>query len=209
MKTSDNIEHLSTALATAQGALKNPPKNKVNPHFKSRYVDLSDGLDAIRECLSKNGLAFIQGTSISDNMIVLNTRITHKSGQWLESDYPVGGLGRPQEMGSAMTYARRYALFSLVGVAGEDDDDGNAAQAAEAAPVKGKAAKQMEPGLTPDDSEKLMGVIKGAMDFCETAPQLSDWATENKDKIAMLLPAHRKDLQDYYKSRRDELKGNG
>ena len=209
MKTSDNIEHLSTALAAAQGALKNPPKNKVNPHFKSRYVDLSDGLDAIRECLSKNGLAFIQGTSISDGMIVLNTRITHKSGQWLESDYPVGGLGRPQEMGSAMTYARRYALFSLVGVAGEDDDDGNAAQAAEAAPVKGKAAKQMEPGLTPDDSEKLMGGIKGAMDFCETAPQLSDWATENKDKIAMLLPAHRKDLQDYYKSRRDELKGNG
>ena len=209
MKTSDNIEHLSTALAAAQGALKNPPKNKVNPHFKSRYVDLSDGLDAIRECLSKNGLAFIQGTSISDGMIVLNTRITHKSGQWLESDYPVGGLGRPQEMGSAMTYARRYALFSLVGVAGEDDDDGNAAQAAEAAPVKGKAAKQMEPGLTPDDSEKLMGVIKGAMDFCETAPQLSDWATENKDKIAMLLPVHRKDLQDHYKSRRDELKGNG
>ena len=209
MKTSDNIEHLSTALAAAQGALKNPPKNKVNPHFKSRYVDLSDGLDAIRECLSKNGLAFIQGTSISDGMIVLNTRITHKSGQWLESDYPVGGLGRPQEMGSAMTYARRYALFSLVGVAGEDDDDGNAAQAAEAAPVKGKAAKQMEPGLTPDDSEKLMGVIKGAMDFCETAPQQSDWATENQDKIAMLLPAHRKDLQDYYKSRRDELKGNG
>jgi len=209
MKTSDNIEHLSTALAAAQGALKNPPKNKVNPHFKSRYVDLSDGLDAIRECLSKNGLAFIQGTSISDGMIVLNTRITHKSGQWLESDYPVGGLGRPQEMGSAMTYARRYALFSLVGVAGEDDDDGNAAQAAEAAPVKGKAAKQMEPGLTPDDSEKLMGVIKGAMDFCETAPQLSDWATENKDKIAMLLPVHRKDLQDHYKSRRDALKGNG
>ena len=209
MKTSDNIEHLSTALAAAQGALKNPPKNKVNPHFKSRYVDLSDGLDAIRECLSKNGLAFIQGTSISDGMIVLNTRITHKSGQWLESDYPVGGLGRPQEMGSAMTYARRYALFSLVGVAGEDDDDGNAAQAAEAAPVKGKAAKQMEPGLTPDDSEKLMGVIKGAMDFCETAPQLSDWATENKDKIAMLLPVHRKDLQDHYNSRRDALKGNG
>ena len=146
-----------------------------------------------------------------DGIIILNTRIVHKSGQWMESDYPVGGLGRPQEMGSAMTYARRYALFGLVGVAGEDDDDGNAAQAAEAAPVKSvKAApKQMEPGLTPDDSEKLMGVIKGAMDFCETAPQLSDWATENKDKIAMLLPAHRKDLQDHYKSRRDALKGNG
>ena len=211
MKTSESIEHLSTALAAAQGALKNPPKNKINPHFKSSYVDLSDGLEAIRECYSKHGLAFIQGTSITDGIIVLNTRIVHKSGQWMESDYPVGGLGRPQEMGSAMTYARRYALFGLVGVAGEDDDDGNAAQSAETAPVKSvKAApKQMEPGLTPDDSEKLMGVIKGAMDFCETAPQLSDWATENKDKIAMLLPVHRKDLQDHYKSRRDALKGNG
>jgi hypothetical protein len=209
MKTSESIEHLSTALAAAQGALKNPPKNKINPHFKSRYVDLSDGLDAIRECYSKHGLAFIQGTSIADGIIVLNTRIVHKSGQWMESDYPVGGLGRPQEMGSAMTYARRYALFSLVGVAGEDDDDGNAAQAAEAAPVKGKAAKQMEPGLTPEDSENLMMAIKAALAFCETPEQLSEWATENKDKIAMLLPAHRKDLQDYYKSRRDELKGNG
>ena len=211
MKTSESIEHLATALAAAQGVLKNPPKNKINPHFKSRYADLSDGLDVIRECYSQHGLAFIQGTSIVDGIIVLNTRIVHKSGQWTESDYPVGGLGRPQEMGSAMTYARRYALFGLVGVAGEDDDDGNAAQSAETAPVKSvKAApKQMEPGLTPDDSEKLMGVIKGAMDFCETAPQLSDWATENKDKIAMLLPVHRKDLQDHYKSRRDALKGNG
>jgi hypothetical protein len=210
MKTSDNIEHLSTALAAAQGALKNPPKNKVNPHFKSHYVDLSDGLTAIRECFSKNGLAFIQGTTVIDGMIVLNTRIVHKSGQWVESDYPVGGLGRPQEMGSAMTYARRYSLFGLVGVAGEDDDDGNAAQAAETTPVKGKSAsKQMEPGLSPDDSTKLFGVIKGAMDMCETSVQLTEWATENKDNIGLLLPAHRKELQDHYKSRRDELKGNG
>ena len=210
MKTSLEIDALSTALAAAQGALKNPPKNKINPHFKSRYVDLSDGLDAIRECYAKHGLAFIQGTSVMDGTIILNTRIVHKSGQWIESDYPVGGFGRPQEMGSAMTYARRYALFGLVGVAGEDDDDGNAAQAAETTPVKGKVApKQMEPGLTPADSEKLMGVIKGAMEMCEDGQQLSDWATENKDKIAMLLPTHRKELQDYYKSRRDELKGNG
>jgi hypothetical protein len=210
MKTSESIEHLSTALAAAQGALKNPPKNKINPHFKSAYVDLSDGLTAVRECFSKHGLVFIQGTSLMDGVIVLNTRIAHKSGQWIESDYPVGGFGKPQEMGSAMTYARRYALFSMVGVAGEDDDDGNAAQAADTTPVKAKAApKQMEPGLTPDDSTKLMEVIKGVLDFCENQQQLTEWATENKDKIAMLLPGHRKELQDYYKLRRDELKGNG
>ena len=67
----------------------------------------------------------------------------------------------------------------------------------------------MEPGLTPDDSTKLMEVIKGVLDFCENQQQLTEWATENKDKIAMLLPGHRKELQDYYKLRRDELKGNG
>jgi ERF superfamily len=210
MKTSETIDQLSAALAAAQGALKNPPKNKINPHFKSAYVDLSDGLSAVRECFSKHGLTFIQGTSLMDNIIVLNTRIAHKSGQWIESDYPVGGYGKPQEMGSAMTYARRYALFAMVGVAGEDDDDGNAAQAAETTPIKGKAApRQMEPGLSPTDSEKLMGVIKAAMNMCENPSQLSSWATDHKDQVAMLLPAHRKELEEHYKKHRDELKANG
>ena len=210
MKTSESIEHLSTALAAAQGALKNPPKNKINPHFKSRYVDLSDGLDAIRECYAKHGLAFVQGTSVMDGIIILNTRIVHKSGQWLESDYPVGGLGRPQEMGSAMTYARRYSLFGLVGVAGEDDDDGNAAQAADAAPVKAKAApKQMEPGMQPKDSEEFLKVAKEAMDGSRTLEELSTWATVNTKSIGMMIPAHRAELQDIYKAYRDALKGNG
>jgi len=210
MKTSESIEHLSTALAAAQGALKNPPKNKINPHFKSRYVDLSDGLDAIRECYAKHGLAFVQGTSVMDGIIILNTRIVHKSGQWLESDYPVGGLGKPQEMGSAMTYARRYSLFGLVGVAGEDDDDGNAAQAADATPVKAKAApKQMEPGMQPKDSEEFLKVAKEAMDGSRTLEELSTWATVNTKSIGMMIPAHRAELQDIYKAYRDALKGNG
>jgi len=210
MKTSESIEHLSTALAAAQGALKNPPKNKINPHFKSAYVDLSDGLTAVRECFSKHGLVFIQGTSLMDGVIVLNTRIAHKSGQWIESDYPVGGFGKPQEMGSAMTYARRYALFSMVGVAGEDDDDGNAAQAADATPVKAKAApKQMEPGMQPKDSAEFLKTAKIAMERSETVEELSTWATVNTKSIGMMIPAHRAELQDVYKARRDELKGNG
>jgi hypothetical protein len=211
MKTSESIKDFAIAYSAAQGVLTNPPKNKVNPHFKSSYVDLSDGLDVIRKCFSKHGLSFIQGTSIVDGMIVLNTRIMHISGQWIESDYPVGGFGKPQEMGSSMTYARRYALFGLVGVAGEDDDDGNAAQSATPTPIKAaKAApKQMEPGVSPDDSTKLLGVIRGAMKFCKTVEALSDWAGEHKEQIAILLPAHRKELETEYKSYRDELKANG
>lgn len=210
MKTSESIEHLSTALAAAQGALKNPPKNKINPHFKSAYVDLSDGLTTVRECFSKHGLVFIQGTSLMDGVIVLNTRIAHKSGQWIESDYPVGGFGKPQEMGSAMTYARRYALFSMVGVAGEDDDDGNAAQAADATPVKAKAApKQMEPGMQPKDSEEFFKIAKQAMDESRTLEELSQWSVKNAKSLEMMIPKHRAELKDLYIIRRDELRGNG
>lgn len=208
MRTSEQTNELYTAIAAAQGMLKNPPKSKTNPHFKSQYVDLSDGLAVVRECYSKQGLCFIQGTSVTESgMIVLHTRIAHKSGQWVESDYPVSGLARPQEMGSAMTYARRYALFPMVGVAGEDDDDGNAAQAAENPPAKAAKAsgKQMEPGLKPDDSEKLMGVMKGVMDMIETVDGLATWANEHKDQIEMLLPSHRSALQDAYKARKKEL----
>jgi len=210
MKTSESIEHLATALAAAQGALKNPPKNKINPHFKSAYVDLSDGLTAVRECFSKHGLVFIQGTSLMDGVIVLNTRIAHKSGQWIESDYPVGGFGKPQEMGSAMTYARRYALFSMVGVAGEDDDDGNAAQAADTTAVKAKAApKQMEPGMQPKDSEEFFEVAKQAMDGSRTLEELSQWSVKNAKSLEMMIPKHRAELKDLYIIRRDKLKGNG
>ena len=207
MRSSESINELAAAMIKAQGALKNPPKTKINPHFKSAYVDLSDGLTALRECFSKHDLSFIQGTSVMDGIIILNTRIVHKSGQYVESDYPVGGFGKPQEMGSAMTYARRYALFAMVGIAGEDDDDGNAAQAAEHRPVKSAKgpAKQMEPGLKPEDSTNLLGVIKGAMDMCKDAEELSTWTTDNKDKIAMLLPGHRSELQEYYKSLKTKL----
>jgi len=211
MRTSIDTDKLATAMSLAQFDLVNPPKNKTNPHFKSSYVDLSDGLQVIRKCFSQHGLAFTQGTSIADGIIILNTRIMHSSGQWIESDYPVGGFGKPQEMGSGMTYARRYALFSMVGVAGEDDDDGNAAQSATPTPVKATKAvtKQMEPGVGPDDSTKLLGVIRGAMKFCKTVEALSDWAGEHKEQIAILLPAHRKELEAEYKSYRDELKANG
>jgi ERF superfamily len=206
MKTSESIEHLGTALALAQGDLANPPKNKTNPYFNSSYVDLADGLDAIRKTFSKHHLSFIQGTSVVDGVILLNTRIIHKSGQWIESEYPVGGFGKPQEMGSAMTYARRYSLFSMIGIAGEDDDDGNAAQNAEQKPVKAaKPAKQMEPGLKPDDSKTLLETIKMAMERCESVAELTEWTTDNKDKIGMLLPAHRSELESFYKARKAAL----
>ena len=213
MKTSESIELLAGALASAQSELTNPPKNKTNPHFKSSYVDLADGLDVVRKALSKHKIAFIQGTTVSaEGVILMNTRLMHASGQWIESEYPVSGFSKPQEMGSAMTYARRYSLFAMIGVAGEDDDDGNAAQAApeasQPATAKkgaGRPTKQMEVGLKPDDSEKVYKVFLSGMEMAESVEELVQFAKDNQEEIGKLLPAHRQKLQDAYKDLKAKL----
>ncbi len=128
MQTSEHINELAAALSKAQAEIENPTKNTTNSHFKSRYADLAGGLTTIRPTLAKHGLSVTQLTSADGDMVTLHTRLMHSSGQWLEATYPVCRLGKHQEMGSALTYARRYALFAAIGVAGEDDDDdGNTA----------------------------------------------------------------------------------
>lgn len=123
MNTSDDIGALASALAKAQGEIQNPHKDAVNSHFRSRYADLSGGLEAIRPALAKHELAFVQTTARNGDDLALITRLMHASGQWIESTYPVCKIGPRQiEMGSALTFARRYALFALVGIAGSDDE---------------------------------------------------------------------------------------
>ena len=128
---SSQIDAISAALAKAQGAISNPGKTALNPHFKSQYADLSSGLNAVRAALSANAIAIVQTTSMHDDTLMLHTALCHSSGQWIISAWPVVKLpAPPQVIGSALTYARRYTLFALVGIAGEgDDDDGNAASA--------------------------------------------------------------------------------
>jgi ERF superfamily len=123
MNTSEQISELAAALAAAQGAMKNAVMNRTNPHFKSRYADLAAIWDAARQPLSANGLAVVQ--TIGDG--VLHTRLLHTSGQWIASEHPLPMSGRPQEIGSALTYARRYSLSALIGIAADEDDDANAA----------------------------------------------------------------------------------
>ena len=123
MKTSEQISELAAALAAAQGAMQNAVMNRINPHFKSKYADLAAIFDAARKPLSTNGLAIVQ--TIGDG--VLHTRLLHTSGQWIASEHPLPMSGRPQEIGSALTYARRYSLSALIGIAADEDDDANAA----------------------------------------------------------------------------------
>lgn len=129
MNTSEQISEFAKAMAAAQVEIANPVKNAENPHFKSSYVDLAGGLNEVRPILASHGIAILQSTFAENDYMMLTTRLLHTSGQWIESVYPVCKFpARQQEIGSALTYARRYSLFALAGIAGaDDDDDGNEA----------------------------------------------------------------------------------
>jgi len=136
-RSSASIGTLASALAKAQGELVNPEKSLVATIRASgpkgtgqtfRYAPLSSALDIVRKILGQHEIATVQTTSIDQaaGIINLTTVLAHGSGEWIASDWPVCSISEtatPQRMGAALTYARRYALFTLVGIAGEDDLD--------------------------------------------------------------------------------------
>src|SRR5829696_7253157 len=136
-RSSQSIGAIAPALANAQAELANPEKSLVGvirsqqPHEVDRsfrYASLSSGLDLVRKSLGRHEIATVQTTSIDGEagLIRLTTVLAHSSGEWVSSEWPVCPIGEtasPQRMGAALTYARRYALFTLVGIAGEDDLD--------------------------------------------------------------------------------------
>lgn len=136
-RSSETIGAIAGALAKAQAELTNPEKSLTGiiPAACSqgqdrtfRYAPLSSGLDVVRKCLGRHEIAAMQTTAIDDQsgLIHLTTVLAHSSGEWVSSDWPVcpvSETAEPRRMGAALTYARRYALFTLVGIAGEDDMD--------------------------------------------------------------------------------------
>jgi hypothetical protein len=136
-RSSDTIATISAALAKAQMELTNPEKSLVatirSPFPREadrtfRYAPLSSGLDIIRKSLGRHEIATIQSTGIDKEagLLRLTTILAHSSGEWISSDWPVcqiTDIASAQRVGAALTYARRYALFTLVGIAGEDDLD--------------------------------------------------------------------------------------
>lgn len=124
MNKSEQINEVAGALAKAQGQIRGAVKDDVNPQYKMKYASLASVWDACRKPLTDNGLAVVQTTDINpQGEVVLMTTLLHSSGQFLGGAYPLRPIkDDPQGMGSALTYARRYTLASLVGVAPEDDD---------------------------------------------------------------------------------------
>jgi len=136
-RSSETVAALASALAKAQAELVNPEKSLTatmrigrpgEGERSFRYAPLSSGLDIVRKTLGQHEIATLQTTAIDQaaGMVNLTTTLAHASGEWIASDWPVCPIAEnanPQRMGAALTYARRYALFTLVGIAGEDDLD--------------------------------------------------------------------------------------
>ena len=136
-RSSESVAALASALAKAQAELINPEKSLTatiragrpgEGERSFRYAPLSSSLDIVRKTLGQHEIATLQTTAIDHaaGMVNLTTTLAHASGEWIASDWPVCAIAEtanPQRMGAALTYARRYALFTLVGIAGEDDLD--------------------------------------------------------------------------------------
>lgn len=165
MITSEQIDKIAPAFVKAQAACNGAKKSSNNPHFKSKYADLSAVWDACEGALEANKLSVLQGLGeVIDGKMQIETMLLHDSGQWIKSlaSIPLPKAD-PQGYGSASTYARRYTLAALMGIV-QEDDDGNAASR----PVP---EKKVEQTITEDQRLELQGLIEGTasniMAFCQ------------------------------------------
>lgn len=195
------IANLAAAFVKAQGQLKNPPKDSNNPHFKSKYADLPTVLDTVRPVLAANNLAVLQTVETAGTSPVLTTTLLHASGESIEATVVMLlDKSNAQGFGSALTYYRRYALCALLGIAGDDDDDGNAAthppkQAVRQVPQKQLPAASQPPNnpgaffnqqmrafqdaMTPGEINAANGLVKAKAEWLN-ADQLSQLRAASK-----------------------------
>lgn len=139
------IQEVSKALVKSQEEMRNPYNSADNPFFKSHYAPLDAILSLVRPILAKNGLVIMQSTGGDGSYASVTTTILHSSGEYIRSDPLILRPSKldPQGIGSALTYARRYSLSAILGIAGDDDDDANSISVApqKAAPKASPVAK--------------------------------------------------------------------
>jgi hypothetical protein len=202
-RCSESIGAIAAALAKAQGELSNPEKS-LSATIRSpregektfRYASLASGLDIVRKSLGQHEIATIQTTAINQDsgQIRLTTLLAHASGEWISSEWPVCPTGEtPHRMGAALTYARRYALFALVGIAGEDDldapdilgepapavqapDDTNLSNPKSRKPPTGSIHKPRQPVLATEPSAALRDQLIAEIHDLEDGEELALWA---------------------------------
>ena len=217
MRHSESIKEIAAALTEFQSEIKDPSRDGENPHFRSKYVQIDGLLAAVRPVLAKHGLSIVQSTGGNGQDISVSTMLLHRSGEWIETDALMikPAKADPQGCMSAITYSRRYSLSAALGVAWDDDDDGNAAstppkaekpKAAPKAKAKAEAPRKVdslraiaaaakEIGVTNDDIKEVMRRHYNK----ETSNELTDaqaaemeknfvsWVAEVKDDDARLM----------------------
>jgi hypothetical protein len=239
-RSSESIGTIAAALAKAQAELTNPEKSLVatirSPFHRRgdrtfRYAPLSSGLDIVRKGLGRYEIATIQTTAIDQDagLLRLTTVLAHASGEWISSEWPVcpiADIASAQRMGAALTYARRYALFTLVGIAGEDDLDapdldatsktavvepprsdhrsqstGDAAGAARARDGAKLAVPSGGPVLTSDQSAILRDRLLGQLVAIHSTDEAAVWARQNLSAKNTLTAADARIVEEEFQTR--------
>lgn len=197
MEMSTNIADLAAALAKAQGEMRNAAKSSDNPYFKSKYADLAEVINVSREPLAKNGLSVMQANEgVSNGYMSVTTLLMHSSGQYIKTtgSFPIGKQDA-QGNGSALTYARRYSLAAMLGIA-QEDDDGNAACETQNQPQKAQQRKQVQSGQPPKTSPAANQQGTGDK-FVHITPQgvMTVAVSDGKDKKGQQLVKY-KDIHE-------------
>jgi hypothetical protein len=174
MNKSDNIAELAKALSRAQADMSGAKKSSNNPFFKSRYADLKEVIECVKEPFADNGLSFVQFPVSNDGFAGVETVIMHSSGEWISNEYMLKvSKNDPQGIGSAITYARRYALQAACGVPSEDDDG----ESAMGRSPKQKKAPEPKPKQTKTEAIELLAA---AEDFSKLVGAWNKVSKENK-----------------------------
>jgi hypothetical protein len=224
--SSETIGAIASALAKAQGALSNPEKSLTatirSPFPREgertfRYASLASGLDIVRKSLGQQEIATIQTTTIdhATGQIQLTTLLAHASGEWISSDWPVCSVSEtssPHRMGTALTYARRYALFALVGIAGEDDLDAPETMIAPPPTVPGenrivelsrkppRGTVHREPVLDREGSATLRDQFLDEISVLKDSDDLALWAHRRLSSKSTLTEADARLVEDAYQA---------
>jgi ERF superfamily len=209
-RSSESVAAIATALAKAQIELSNPEKAMVGTVYNNRsdspqsfrYASLSSGLDIVRKTLGGQQIAVAQTTNIdrADGMVNLTTVLLHTSGEWISSDWPVcltSEISAPRRMGAALTYARRYALFTMVGIAGEDDldappdvtdDDKAVDRVASSAPAPARPSQsQTGNGSTPQTLAKELSAEESAASGAQLIREIETLPEDDLQQKAIVI----------------------
>src|SRR5262249_8458580 len=236
-RSSETVAALASALAKAQAQLINPEKSLTaiirtgrpgEGERSFRYAPLSSGLDIVRKTLGQHEIATIQSTAIDKDAGVVNltTMLAHASGEWIASDWPVcpvAETANPQRMGALLTYARRYALFTLVGIAGEDDLDApDLCEVPPSSPTsplpsrtlvngRGREATKGEPSaiLGGEQSAALRDRLLAEIGEIASAERAVSWAKEAQPRKNKLAAPDAKFVEDTFERRLSELASAG